>query len=84
MQGKLPHDFLLKNPNTGRGYKVKTLSKYWPEFSGIDVTYYESSRHSFCTQIAEDADVNEFKAEALMRHKDPRSTRKYIHADVTR
>jgi integrase len=83
MEGKFPDSFLFINPNTGDGYKTNNIGKIWREHSGISVTFYESSRHSFCTQIVEGG-ATEFEAEILMRHSDPRSTRKYFHANVTK
>lgn len=82
IKGKFPSDFVFTNPVTGRGYLPETLSKYWKINSGIDVSYYEASRHSFCTQIAEDCGANELQAQLLMRHVDPRSTRRYFHGNV--
>jgi len=84
IKGKFPSDFIFINPVTGKGYLPETLSKYWKINSGIEVSYYEASRHSFCTQIVEDCNVNEFQAQLLMRHLDPRSTRRYFHGNVKR
>lgn len=80
-QGKFPEAFLFINTNTGRGYTTNNLGKIWRGHSNIAVTFYEASRHSFCTQIV-DSGATEFEAQALMRHSDPRSTRVYFHANV--
>ena len=42
------------------------------------VTLYEATRHSFCTQIVPVTD--RFTAQRLMRHRDTRSTDNYYHA----
>ena len=83
LQGKFPESFLFINPNTGRGYTTNNLGKIWRQYSGVSVTFYEASRHSFCTQVIE-AGATEFEAQALMRHADPRSTRVYFHANVSK
>ena len=57
------------------------LGKIWRQYSGLTITLYEAARHSFCTQVVE-AGATEFKAQALMRHSDPRSTGAYFHANV--
>lgn len=81
IQGKFPESFLFINPNTGNGYTANNLGKIWRNHSGISVTFNESARHSFCTQIVESG-ATEFEAQILMRHSDPRSTRAYFHANV--
>jgi integrase len=81
MQGNFPESFLFINPNTGRGYTTNNLGKIWRRYSGLTITLYEATRHSFCTQIV-DSGATEFEAQALMRHSDPRSTRVYFHANV--
>lgn len=53
------------------------------DYAGTTVKHYEASRHSFCTQIVESG-ASEFEAQMLMRHKDPRSTRKYFHGRMER
>lgn len=83
MQGKFPEAFLFVNPNTKDGYRTNNLGKIWREHSGIPVTLNESARHSFCTQVV-DSRATEFEAQILMRHADPRSTRAYFHANVTK
>ena len=79
---KLPHAFLFINPETHRAYRPKKLNQLWRKFTGIDITHYEASRHSFCTQIIESADV--FSAQRLMRHKNLSSTKVYHHASTKR
>jgi integrase len=84
IKGKFKTEFVFINPVTGKGYMPETLSKYWKLNAGVEVSYYEASRHSFCTQVVEDCNVNEFQAQLLMRHADPRSTRRYFHGNVKR
>ena len=76
-------NFLFLNPVTGKGYRMDFLRKIWKQYSGLNVTLYEATRHSFCTQIVESgADV--LSARNLMRHADLRSTQNYFHATPKR
>lgn len=79
VKGRFPDDFLFVNPDTKREYRPKKLNQVWREFSGISTTFYEASRHSFCTQVA-DASDNPYMARELMRHSDIRTTQRYYHA----
>lgn len=81
-KGKFPNAFLFINPETNQAYRPKKLNQLWRAFTGIDITHYEASRHSFCTQIIENADV--FSAQRLMRHKNLTSTKAYHHASIKR
>jgi integrase len=78
IMNKLPLAFLFINPRTSRGYTLKTLDNIWAKHTRRAITFYEASRHSFCTQVAESG-ANLFQAKDLMRHKDMRSTEKYFH-----
>lgn len=78
VENKLPNTFLFINPETGRGYSLSMLSRIWRNTSGVDVTLYEATRHSYCSQIVPLTDP--FTAQRLMRHKDRRSTDNYYHA----
>ena len=51
--GKFGEDFLFINPVTGKGYRYEFLYKLWRKHAGVSVTFYEATRHSFCTQIGE-------------------------------
>ena len=78
VKGKFPNDFLFVNPVTNKGYSRKYLSEIWKRYSGTDLTFYEATRHSYCTQIVPLS--NPMDAQRLMRHKDRRSTDNYYHA----
>lgn len=80
-KGRFPDEFLFINPQTGRGYRYEFLSKLWRKHAGIDITLYEATRHSYCTQIAE-MGINTLQARGLMRHADVRSTQKYFHVKI--
>lgn len=82
-QDKHPHSFLFINPETGKCYRAKKLNEIIKQ-AGVNITAHEFGRHSFCTQIARTSGANVFDAQALMRHKDLHSTRKYYHIDVKR
>lgn len=83
IEGKLPDSFIFINPKTKRPYKQEFLRRLWREFSKVDVTLYEASRHSFCTQIAEGGLCNTLQAKQLMRHADIRSTERYFHGSLS-
>ncbi len=78
IDGKHPEAWLFANPNTGRAYSSKGLGELWNKYSQIPVTHYEATRHSFCTQLAEDG-VNPYLLKDLARHSDIRTTQKYVH-----
>ncbi|MCX5815445.1 MAG: tyrosine-type recombinase/integrase [Proteobacteria bacterium] len=78
IKGKLKNAFVFINPVTGRGYTRKYLGETWNKYSGTDVTYYEATRHSYCTHIV--PLTGSLNAQRLMRHKDSRSTNNYYHA----
>jgi integrase len=76
--GKHPDTFVFINPRSGDGYRPKTLGDIWNKYAGIDVTLYEATRHSFCTQLVEDG-VQLSIIRDLARHSDIRTTQKYVH-----
>jgi len=76
IKNKFPDTFIF-------GYTPRTLQNAWRQYSGLDVSLYEATRHSFCTQIVETG-VNTLQAQVLMRHSDIRSTQKYFHASMTK
>ena len=75
IRNKFPDSFVF-------GYTPRTLQNAWKRYSGLNVSLYEATRHSFCTQIVETG-ANTLQAQALMRHSDIRSTQKYFHASLT-
>jgi len=83
IQGHTPEHFIFINPGTKRPYSQEFLRKLWRTHSDVNVTLYEASRHSFCTQIVEGgAKLDE--AQQLMRHADIRSTQNYFHGSTKR
>jgi len=76
MINKFPEDFIFK-------YKPITLATAWKKYSGLEVTLYEATRHSFCTQIVE-MGTNVLQAQTLMRHTNIRMTEKYFHGNMTK
>ncbi|MBF0592032.1 MAG: tyrosine-type recombinase/integrase [Nitrospirae bacterium] len=79
IKDKTPDAFLFINKRTKTFYTVNNLCRSWREYSGLDVSFYEASRHSFITQLVED-NANPFVAKELARHTDLRTTQKYYHA----
>ena len=84
IENKLPDGFIFINPETRRPYKPEFLRRLWRKYSKLEVTLYEASRHSFCTQIAEGGLCNTLQAKQLMRHADIRSTERYFHGTSSR
>jgi integrase len=81
---ELPEAFVFINPDTKRRYSTKMPNVLWKRYTRLDtVTYYEASRHSFCTQLVDDG-LNTLQAKELMRHTDVRTTQKYYHGDTNR
>lgn len=74
MKGKFPEDLIFN-------MRPKTLQNAWSKYSGLQISLYEATRHSFCTQIV-NMGVNTLQAKELMRHADIRSTEKYFHISV--
>lgn len=83
IEKRFPEEFVFLNPGTGRCYRQKTLNQVWRQYSEIDCTYYEASRHSFCTQIVE-MGVSSIEAKELMRHENIKSTMHYYHGSARR
>lgn len=75
--GRFPEDWLFIHPKTKTHYTVQRLGLIWKQYTGLPITHYEGTRHSFATQIAEIADKD--AAQELLRHADARSTQKYVH-----
>jgi integrase len=84
IENKLPDSFIFINSETRRPYKPEFLRRLWRKYSKIEVTLYEASRHSFCTQIAEGGLCNTLQAKRLMRHADIRSTERYFHGNLSK
>jgi len=81
---RFDEDFVFINPVTKRGYRQEFVRRIWKRHSGLNVTLYEASRHSFCTQIAQSGLCNTLQAKELMRHADIRSTERYFHGSVVK
>jgi integrase len=77
VKDKFPKQALFINPNTGKAYTRWCLWDTWKRFSGADVTLYEATRHSFCSQISGKVDARQ--GQRLMRHRDAQSTNRYYH-----
>lgn len=85
--GKFPDDFIFKNPdarNKDGIYTQKYLNNLWKKYTGMNVCYYEASRHSFCTQVVDDCGADALQAKALMRHTDVRQTQNYFHGNTVK
>ncbi len=81
--GNHPENWLFINPDTARRYSVKMPNTLWKRYTGLDTTYYEASRHSFCTQLV-DGGADSLQAKELMRHTDVRTTQNYYHGNTTK
>ncbi len=80
VQEKLPKQFLFINPRNGKHYLGDTLGRMWRMYSGLAVTLYEATRHSFGSQLIEHNDI--YQVKELLRHEDIRTTQKYLHMPV--
>ena len=76
IMGKFPDSFVFN-------IKPRKLQNAWRKHSGLKISLYEATRHSFCTQLVE-MGINTLQAKELMRHSDVRSTEKYFHASITK
>ena len=59
IKSKFPKQPLFVNPHTGKAYSRWCLWDTWKHFSGTDVTLYEATRHSFCSQISGQVDARQ-------------------------
>ena len=76
---RFPDDFIFINPNINSHYTVNYLNSLGRKYSGLSITHYEATRHSFITQSIK---VNSLKeTQELARHKVVASTMKYIHLE---
>lgn len=82
-QDKHPEGYLFVDPGRKTRFSVKAPNRLWKKYTGLKVTYYESSRHSFCTQLV-DSGADVLQAKELMRHTDVRTTQHYYHGNMTR
>ncbi len=82
MKDKTPEQWLFINPSTNRGYMPDYISKkIWRKYTDIPLTFYEASRHSFCTQLLENG-VDLKTVQLLMGHRELRSTEAYTHIAI--
>ncbi len=81
LQDRWPEDFMFINPSTKKGYRQEFLRRLWRKYSGVSITLYEATRHSFCTQVVEGG-ASVLEAKQLMRHADIRSTERYFHGSM--
>lgn len=82
-RGKLPGAFLFINPDNGKPYRPDQPNDIWKEYSGLPgITFYEASRHSFCTQIGQIEGVTLRDQQDAMGHKTMQATMKYNHKSV--
>jgi integrase len=76
-----PNSPLFPNPNTGNPYASKRLRTIWLAVcTAAEVDYvspYRSTKHSSFTWLHEDG-VPKEDIQALARHRDPRSTDRYV------
>lgn len=83
LREKTPKSWCFVNPVTNNRYGINRLNRVWRKATGLDVTYYEASRHSFVTQCV-DSGADALQVKELARHSDVRTTQKYYHGDMKR
>jgi len=82
MKEKDKDQWLFINPSTNRGYMPDYISKkIWRKYTDLPITFYEASRHSFCTQLLENG-VELKTVQLLMGHRELRSTEAYTHIAI--
>ena len=82
-RGKLPGAFLFINPDNGKPYRPDQPNDIWKAHSGLPgTTFYEASRHSFCTQVGQVEGVTLRDQQDAMGHKTMQATMKYTHKSV--
>ena len=59
------------------------LNNIWKKYSATDTVYYEGSRHSSLTQLAE-AGYDITAVKELAGHSDIRTTVKYVHLSLSK
>jgi len=82
-KNRFPDEFLFINPTTNRCYRPKILNNIWKTYSGTKTVYYEGSRHSSLTQLAE-AGYDITAIRELAGHSDIRTTVKYVHRSLSK
>lgn len=75
--------WLFINPDTGKRYSTKMPNVLWKRYTGLDVVYYEASRHSFITQLV-DSGADMLQVRELSRHSDVRMLQRYYHGSKLR
>jgi integrase len=75
--GRFGNEYLFICPFTGRRYSVNAPNKAWRKYSGVDVCYYEASRHSLATQLAGEMDA--YDLQLIMGWSDIRTPQGYVH-----
>jgi integrase len=75
--GRFGAEWLLICPATKRRYSVKAPNRIWKKYTGLDVTYYEASRHSLATQLAGVMDA--YDLALVFGWSDIRTPQKYVH-----
>ena len=75
--------FIFINVATGKGYKCEFLRKLWRKHATVEEDLYSSTRHSLASQLADEG-VPEKALQEILGHKDPRSTKAYIHPTESR
>jgi hypothetical protein len=69
--------FLFVNPRTKRGYRDEFLRRLWKEYSGCNITLYETRPHSTTTDWSGIGPA--YDVQKLARRTDMGTTMKYVH-----
>ena len=83
MGDRIGEAWLFVNPDTSRRYSVKMPNVLWKKYTGLDVVFYEASRHSFVTQLIDEGH-DAVQVMKLSRHSDPRMVARYYHGSKLR
>ncbi len=75
--GRFGGEYLFICPVTKRRYSVKAPNRIWKKYTGLDITYYESGRHSLATHLAGILDA--YDLALFFGWSDIRTPQKYVH-----
>lgn len=79
----LAFDALDREPS--KYYRHRPFYNTWADvrytvFKGDETAVFHVTRHTYCSTLVNDLNVNEFMVMTVMGHRDPKTTKKYVHA----
>ena len=79
---RLAFDALDREPS--KYFRHRPFYNTWGDvrytvFKGDETAVFHVTRHTYCTTLVNDLNVNEFMVMNVMGHRDPKTTKKYVH-----